>query len=179
MLLPKNNNIAFKEWWNKINARRDSATDTLINVKMVRNSRIGSVLESEEEWNYILTDLRQSGLITHASVKEYLARRETSRLLQSKKPEGENTDNTANKGEHSNRPKILQKLNGVCRPQKAKKKQSLFDNHETFLSLTSKNAAEATKHAILRRRSSEGFKTLERVPCEKYLNCPKECWYYW
>ena len=111
---------------------------------------VKAILRDDNEWKNILQELKQNGLVTNASVKEYLARKESSRILKNIKNERSNSS-CDSKSECNAPANILQKLNHVCRPRVARKKQlesSLFCNHETFISKTSRDVANATNMAI-------------------------------
>lgn len=177
---PHNNCIVLKKWWNKLNTRRYSGSNSYISNVMVPVSHRHSILDSEE-WNYILKEIKESGLITNASVKEYLARREVSRIIENKKADGKAVNSARNEHKYDiHKAIIFQKLNNICRPKKlSKQRLSLFDKHETFSYQSSKNAAEAKKNAIITRHSTEMMIAIEKIPCKRSTNHSdwrNSCW---
>ena len=141
-------------------------------VESLPSSYTQTILRDDNEWKNMLQELKQNGLVTNASIKEYLARKEAARILESRTNERINL-NSDDKSAHNAPAKILQKLNHVCRPRVTRKKQlesSLFCNHETFLSRTSKDVANAADKAIRKRSSFEMIIALQRIKSTDFEN---------
>ena len=133
MTIPNNSGI-IRGWWHKMN--KSNNRNVWKKSESTSSPYTQMILRDDQEWKNLLQEFKQNRLVTNASIKEYLAKKEASKIIENKKDDKMDS-NRQNANEYNPTRMILQKLHHICRPKVARRREvesSLFHNHKTFLS---------------------------------------------